>query len=421
MTAIVIMNGNLRVRDNPALHAACSEGSVIPVYLLELHSRSLGSNQVWWLSESLKNLSKSVKLVVRKGDPATAIKALLKESKAESVYWNDPIDQGERRFYNAIERAAVSMGADVAVGEGNVLVDPETMSTGGGGFFKVFTPFWTKCLRVLDPSKPLPAPRIRIGKALRSDPIPKVSHETLGVYWSPGEAGAQKNFKAFCSTKLAKYGTQRDLVGFDGTSRLSPHLRWGEISVREIYHTIKKSSSSGAKVFLSEIGFREFSYYLLHHFPKLGKENFRSEFNRFPWSSSASHMRKWTNGETGYPIVDAAMQQLHEMGWMHNRARMIVGSFLTKDLLIDWRKGEKVFWDLLVDGDPALNAFNWQWVAGCGVDAAPFFRIFNPTTQEKKFDPHGDYVSTWLDDEEIEPIVDHDEARKKALAIHKKL
>ena len=414
MRSVVIMNGNLRLHDNPALHAAAKEGETVLVYLLDLQARALGKNQQWWLDESLKALGKSAKLVVRAGDPASAIKKLLGQSKADSIYWNDSFNHEERRFYRAIEKVSIGLGVDVFVGEANHLVDPEELSSGSGGYYKVFSAFWKRSLSLIEPSKPLPAPKIACSSTFKSDSMPSIKGGALDQYWSPGEEGARKQFKKFCSKGLGGYAGNRDRVDLDGTSMLSPHLRWGEISVREIWHTLKGRS---ATAFLREMGFRDFAYYVMYHFPKLPRENFGEKFNRFPWKSGG--LSAWKGGKTGFPIVDAGMTQLVEMGWMHNRARMIVASFLTKDLQIDWRKGERFFWDQLVDGDPAINAYNWQWVAGTGIDAAPFFRIFNPETQSKKFDPQGNYVSEWIPDIDEEgypePIVDHDVARKEAL------
>jgi len=444
MTALVIMNGNLRLYDNPALDTAAKANmKIIPVFIYdEKFGRPLGSSHRFWLHHSLEALASSFKekntqLILRKGDFATTVTKLLKESGAETVFIGQPLDPKEEKVLRKLELEATA---------GNVLVDPEEIRPGQAPYYKVFSPFWKKCLQILEPPAPLSLPKWKTGPKLKSDSLSSwnlLKNHTctnLSNHWKPGEKEGRRQLDAFLKTDLFHYPQGRDLMGLDKTSRLSPYLRFGEVSVREIWHKLAKKRSHAAEVFLSEIGWREFATYLLYHFPRLGKENFQVKFDKFPWKGTPSQLKRWQNGETGYPIVDAGMRQLKETGWMHNRVRMIVGSFLVKDLLIDWRKGEAWFWDLLVDGDPALNTFNWQWVAGSGADAAPYFRIFNPTTQGEKFDPEGEYVRRWVSelshlegkkihapwnlDEKLDypdPIIDHKKARDLALSLFKKL
>ncbi len=403
---IVLFDHDLRLHDNPALVAAAKTGK--PLIFLYVHGsgRPLGRGQMWWLSHSLKALQKKIPLTIRKG----SLKEVVRTIDADALFANECYDPAR-----TLRLKKLPIVTEIL--PGNLLVHPEEIKP-----YKVFTPFWRQCLKQLDVPKPLPIPRFKLG--------PKLKSETLGANidfsnaWTPGEDQARKTLKSFVAKGLSTYHMLRDRPDFEGTSRLSPHIRWGEISVREIYHAVKSKKGLGPTTFLSEIGFREFSYHLLHHFPRLASENFNPKFDKFKWEGTPAQLKKWKEGKTGFPIIDAGMRQLKETGWMHNRIRMLVGSFLTKDLLIDWRKGETHFWDLLVDGDPALNAFNWQWVAGTGADAAPYFRIFNPWTQQKKFDPNGDYIHDWipeLDEDYIEPIVDHDERRKEALALYGKI
>jgi len=378
------------------------------------------------------------------------------ESGAVSVCWNSPPDPQQKSVFNKLDRYLKDLGVNTVVTPPNLLVDPKLIQTDQGKYYKVFTPFWRKCLKILTPPPPRGIPKWKCGSKLRSDNFSSIQllNSQLGSYWTPGESAARKRLKEFIKKDIYSYDTSRDLMSENRTSRLSAHLRWGEISINEVWSSIQSLISDNPKkaidTFISEIGFREFSYYLLHYFPELSTENFLPKFNHFPWEGVEKEFTSWKEGKTGYPIVDAGMRQLKETGWMHNRARMIVGSFLTKDLLIDWKKGEEWFWESLVDGDPALNAFNWQWVAGSGVDAAPYFRIFNPVLQGEKFDKNGEYARKWIPELEKIPgkkihqpwrlshselldyeisygetypkqIIDHAQARTKALEIFKKL
>jgi deoxyribodipyrimidine photo-lyase len=318
----------------------------------------------------------------------------------------------------------------------------------------VFTPFWRACRALPPPDTPRPAPG-KISKP-RTWPasiplddlelLPTIGWDAgLAAAWSPGEAGARQRLREFVAHGLTYYHEERNRPDHAGSSRLSPHLHFGEISPRQIRHAVARKRSTGAETFLTEIGWREFAQHVLYHFPHTADAPLRVPFRRFPWNSDRRALRAWQRGRTGYPIVDAGMRELWTTGWMHNRVRMIAGSFLTKDLLISWREGARWFWDTLVDADLASNTLGWQWVSGCGADAAPYFRIFNPVTQGEKFDPQGVYVRRWvpelarLPDRWIHrpwsapvdvlgaagvrlgrdyprPMVDHDQARRAALA-----
>lgn len=420
---IVLFDQDLRLYDNPALCAAAkSKRPLILAYIFSDEGRKVGSASRFWLHHSLKALQaqcrkRKAHLVLRKGTIRKSIEELIKESGAEALYWNQSFTRAAA--YEKLKSVKIACHCCT----GNLLMDPSSIQ-----FYKVFTPFWKRCLMLLDPPKPLAIPKWEAGPHLKSDDLTSwklldgnaSSH--LTKYWTPGEEGAREQWENFLEHGLKEYAAVRDRVDLDQTSHLSAHLHFGEISIREIWHTLQSRRGISKETFLKEIGFREFSYHLLHHFPDLPLQNFQSKFDRFKWKTDATLFKKWKEGKTGFPIVDAGMRQLKEMGWMHNRARMITASFLIKDLLIDWRAGEKWFWEHLVDADLALNAFNWQWVAGSGADAAPYFRIFNPQTQSEKFDPEADYAARWIPKgETFKPIVDHNDARIKALAAYKKI
>ena len=315
----------------------------------------------------------------------------------------------------------------------NLVAAPDALATKSGTCYRVFTPFWKAASALGDPAEPLPAPAKlqAAGAQLRS-----IDLDALGLLprrpdwsgglresWTPGASGAE-SLLSDVEDKLADYARHRDRPDIDATSRLSPHLHFGEISSRQVWHRIRQlelhaGATAGAEALARQLFWREFSAYLLYHFPLLPVEPLRPEFDYFPWSDNDDHLRAWQQGRTGFPIVDAGMRQLWHTGWMHNRVRMIVASFLVKDLMIPWQRGAEWFLDTLVDADLANNSAGWQWVAGCGTDAAPYFRIFNPEVQERKFDPEGDYVRRWVpdlgEDSYPQPIVDHRAARARAL------
>ncbi len=471
-TTILWLTRDLRLRDNPALHAAARNGSVVPVFILPDNDAvrwPLGGASKWGLAQSLRSLArdleaKGAKLILRRGDPAAILSALAKEVGAAAVYWSRAYEPDLIRAQE-VARAALE-AADVTVKRfgGRILFEPENVATKDGSPYKVFTPFYKAILARGGPPEPLPAPDTLPAPetwpesdALESWGLEPTKPDWAGglrATWTPGEQGAHERLSWFLDEAAADYAEMRDRPDIDGTSRMSPHLTWGEISPRQVWHAAEPRASSGAakgvESFLSEVVWREFSYHLLFHWPDLPDTSWRAEFREFPWDEDEQALRAWQRGRTGYPIVDAAMRQLYEIGWMHNRCRMIAASFLIKDLLIPWQRGEEWFRDTLVDADLASNSAGWQWAAGSGADAAPYFRIFNPVKQGERFDPEGAYVrkyvpelahmpakhihAPWdapanvlrdagvrLGETYPAPIVDHAAARKRALAAFEKI
>jgi deoxyribodipyrimidine photo-lyase len=455
--SIVWFRNDLRLADNPALLAGLGAGRpVVPVYVFDPKTdgiRPPGAASRWWLHHALTALDAALRrigsrLILRHGPAAQVIKQLASEHDVSAVYWNRAYDRGSRERDTRLKEALERRGVTAEGLKGNLLFEPWEVETTAGGPFKVFTAFWRACRALPSPATPLPAPKVLPA------PLQWPASENLSDWkllptrpdwagglregWIPGEKAAAQRLSAFLDGPLSDYRQARDAPAVDGTSRLSPHLAFGEISPRQVWHaTTTHDRSAAGEKFLTELGWREFANHLLHHFGDLARHNFRPEFDAFPWRDDKKALDAWQEGRTGYPIVDAGMRELWTTGWMHNRVRMIVASFLTKDLLIDWRTGERWFWDTLVDADPANNATGWQWVAGCGADAAPYFRVFNPTLQGEKFDPRGDYVRRWVPElagrpvETIHqpwaaqseraggypaPIVDHAAARVRALA-----
>ena len=414
--ALVWFRNDLRLADHPALLAGLGSGrTVVPVYVLDDESEGLrpaGAASRWWLHHSLQALDASLRtlgsrLILRRGAAQKVLEKLAAECDASAIYWNRAYDQGGRERDERIKKGFERHGLVAESLKGNLLFEPWEVRTAANGDFKVFTAFWRACRSLPSPGEPLPAPK-NLRPPERWPESDKVADWKLlptapdwagglRATWTPGEAAARERLEHFLDDALPRYREARDLPAETGTSRLSPHLAFGEVSPRQIWHAaMLRGHSAATDKFLSEIGWREFSYSLLFHHGNLAERNFRPEFDAFPWADKEPVIETWRLGRTGYPIVDAGLRELWTTGWMHNRVRMIVASFLTKDLLIDWRVGERWFWDTLVDADPANNAMGWQWVAGCGADAAPYFRIFNPVLQGKKFDPRGDYVRRWV-------------------------
>lgn len=417
--SIVWFRDDLRLADNPALCAAARSGhAVIAVFVLDETPplRPLGGAARWWLSRSLAALQArlrtlGVPLVLRRGDATTLLPALTRDLGATHVFWNRRHDARERAVDATVKRMLREAGITVASSNAALLRDPWEVKTQAGTPVKVFTPFW-RAHRALGPMHdPLAVPSLTGGvAAVASDRLedwglePRSPNWAQGfeAAWSPGEAGATRRLTDFLDGGLAGYAQDRNRPDMTSTSRLSPHLRFGEISPRQIWAAASHARDAGlapekdVDKFLAEVGWREFSYHLLHHWPDLPSANFNRRFDAFPWREDDRLLKAWQAGRTGYPIVDAGMRELWATGWMHNRVRMIVASFLIKHLMIDWRHGEAWFWDTLLDADHANNAASWQWVAGSGADAAPYFRIFNPMTQGESFDPNGDYVRRWV-------------------------
>ena len=423
--SIVWFRDDLRLSDQPALQAARESGApLICIYILDEDSpglRALGGASRWWLHHSLAALSADLektgaRLDILSGAAAPLIDTLAKASDASAIYWTRRYGGAEIAVDRDIKAAMTDAGLAVKSFNGQLLHEPWDVQTKTGEFFKVFTPFWRAAQALGEPAGPLPKPG-KLKSAEWPDKGPKrVALDQLGLLptkpdwaaglrktWSPGEKGAQARLAAFLDLRAKTYASMRDRPDHPGTSNLSPHLRFGEISPRQVWHATRHAHASGhvpaqdADKFLAEIGWREFAYHLLFHFPDLQTRNFQKKFDAFPWRDlDAAELAAWQKGKTGYPIVDAGMRELWQTGTMHNRVRMIAASFLVKDLLGDWRLGEQWYWDTLCDACPANNTASWQWVAGSGADAAPYFRIFNPTLQAQKFDPEGKYVRTYL-------------------------
>ncbi len=475
---IVWFRDDLRLSDHAALHAASETGTpLVCVFILDEDSAALrpprsrprGGASKWWLAQSLRALDASLKslgqtLVLRRGASADVLSKLAKETEAQSAFCIGVDIESEKKLEADVAAALGKNGVALKVFPSDLLVQPSRIRNAEGRGLRVFTPFWKRVLSMGDPSKPLPAPKkLSEGPKVKSDDLKSWKLEParpdwaggLRETWTPGEAAAQKRLKEFLDGGIKGYATLRDRPDRDNTSRLSPHLRFGEISPRQVWYAAnfaaarKPAIAKDVAKFVSELGWREFSRHLLHDLPQLAEKNLQDSFDDFPWKRDAKALRAWQRGLTGYPIVDAGMRELWHTGIMHNRVRMVVASFLVKHLLIDWRDGERWFWDTLVDADPGSNPASWQWVAGSGADAAPYFRVFNPILQGVKFDPDGVYVSKWipelakLDAKVIhqpweatpmelaaagitlgktypEPIVDHKVGRERALAAYQK-
>ena len=475
---IVWFRQDLRLQDNPALQAAIARGGVIvPVYIRDDDGEwgwKPGAASRWWLHHSLTALEASLRakgsrLVVRRGDTERVLRALVSAVGAGAVYWNRGYEPPAIAREGWLQAALAADGVEVQAFNASLLHEPESIANKQGRPFQVFGPFWRYCLE-----QPVASPQ-RLSTRLLPAPKawpPSVDVRELDLLpsggwdgnfyraWQPGEIGAGKRLRAFVSDGMANYFAARDLLSEDGTSRLSPHLHFGEISPRQVWAAVRAEGrargifppNKGAAVFLNEIGWREFAHHLLCHFPHTPEFPLRAEFANFPWAADpdGNKLRAWQQGRTGYPIVDAAMRQLWSIGWMHNRARMIVASFLVKHLRLPWQRGAEWFWDTLVDADLANNTLGWQWSAGSGADATPYFRIFSPLRQGLKFDSEGEYVRRWVPElaqvpakfihapwtapasalksagvalgkEYPFPLVDHATARREALAAFKQL
>lgn len=463
---------DLRIADNPALQAAAERGGpVVPLFVLddaEAGAWGFGGAQRWWLHHSLAALAadlgrRGLRLVLRRGRATEILPELARAAGAGAVYWNRCYEPWRIARDRALKQALAGDGLEVESFNAALLHEPWTVETKQGGPYAVYTPFW-RALQQRPVADPLPAPGPMTGlEGIEGDALddwnllPRRPDWAGGLReaWTPGEAAAQARLGAFLQHALADYAAERDRPDLDSTSRLSPHLHFGEIGPRQVWAAVQAflerrggpagQADGSVRKFLAELGWREFSHHLLYHHPALPEAPWRRQFRSFPWSDDEAAFRAWCRGRTGYPIVDAGMRQLRHEGWLHNRVRMIVASFLVKDLLVPWQRGEAWFRDTLVDADLANNAASWQWVAGCGADAAPYFRIFNPVLQGEKFDPHGDYLRRWLPElcalperwlhkpweapepvlraaglrlgrDYPEPMVDHRRARERALA-----
>jgi deoxyribodipyrimidine photo-lyase len=412
MTTLVWFRQDLRLGDNPALAAAAAQGPIVPVYILDETPglRPIGGAGRWWLHHSLAALSQVLGgLVLRRGVACDVLLDLVKTTGATRVVWNRCYEPQAIARDTAIKAALTAAGVAVESHNGSLLFEPWQVKTLNGGPFKVYSPFWRACLKI-PVAAPLAAPAIKLAThAAVSDELASWNltpskpdwAKSFATEWTPGEAGARTRLDEFLAKGVAGYGDLRNRPDLPNVSRLSPHLHWGEMSPRQAFAATQlavdtsRAPRGDADKFLSEIGWREFAYHLLYHFPTLPERNWKPAFDAYPWSEDTGHLKAWQSGQTGYPIVDAGMRELWATGYMHNRVRMIVASFLIKHLRIDWKQGEAWFWDTLLDADLANNAASWQWVAGSGADAAPYFRIFNPMDQGRKFDPDGVYVRRW--------------------------
>lgn len=465
-TTIVWYQRDLRVDDHAALARAAERGAVVPVYV---HTPGLGGRWTptgasnWWLHQSLTALDEQLSglgspLVCRVGDAAEALIGIARATDADTVVLVESIEPAAQEHDDAVEHALGRAGLEVERFGPNLIWPVGSVMTKAGDPYQVFSPFWRAGLGTGEPEEPVAGPKKLKPPARAVDSVgveglgllPEIDWaEEMRARWTPGERGAQAALKAFVRDRLDAYQEDRDRLDIPGWSAMSPHIHFGEISVRRLWHTVAGGPGwdghKGREHYLREVGWREFAQHLLNHFPHTPDEPLRGYFKQFPWSDKDDHLRAWQRGQTGYPVVDAAMRNLWAEGWMPNRARMIVASFLCKHLLIPWQRGAEWFWDTLVDADLGSNTLGWQWTAGCGADAAPYFRIFNPVSQGEKFDPEGDYVRRWvpelarLDTRSIhkpweageielsaagvvlgetypEPIVNHTRAREKALA-----
>jgi deoxyribodipyrimidine photo-lyase len=413
---IVWFRRDLRLADNAALTAAAkSDAPLLPLYILDDETPGdlrMGGASRWWLHGGLKALNESLggKLCLRKGRAAEVLGALLDETRAGAVHTAKGCDPWDASLQETAARLCEAKGASLSLHPGRLLFAPGEIVAGNGKPYRVFTPFWKACLAASEPRAPSKAPRLG-GFAestslclddLRLLPTRPDWAGGLRETWQPGEDAARERLADFIDGSLGDYASSRDSFGDDATSHLSPYLHFGEISPNQVWHAARHAGhaapgkSQGAEAFLRQLGWREFSAHLLYRFPDMPDKPLRPEFANFPWRTDKKALRAWQRGKTGYPIVDAAMRQLWHTGFMPNRMRMIVASFLVKHLLLPWQAGEAWFWDTLVDADLANNAASWQWVAGCGTDAAPYFRVFNPILQGRKFDPDGAYVRQWV-------------------------
>ncbi|MFN3890223.1 MAG: cryptochrome/photolyase family protein [Beijerinckiaceae bacterium] len=462
--ALVWFRDDLRLSDQPALLAAARTRR--PVVCLFLHDdgqscgRALGGAQRWWLHHSLAALSASLDRIGGRLDLVIAahdeLPSIAHKLGAAEVFWTRRYDARQIAVDQRVKKALTEAGVRAESFNGQLLREPWELATKTGGPFRVFTPFWKASLALGDVAAPAAAPRKLAAADWPASAPKRVMLDDLRLLprrpdwagglratWTPGETGAEERLADFLGGGLAQYADERDRPDKSSTSMLSPHLRFGEISVRRVLHAARHLEAQNPEIaknvakFASELGWREFSYHLIYHFPDFATRNFQDRFDAFPWRSDAAHLDAWRRGRTGYPIVDAGMRELWQTGFMHNRVRMIVASFLVKHLLIDWRAGEDWFWDTLCDADVANNPAGWQWVAGSGADAAPYFRVFNPFLQGEKFDPRGVYVRRFVPElsdvpdafvhrpwdapkgmvpaSYPAPIVEHGKARERAL------
>lgn len=461
---------DLRIGENPGLSAALADGRpVLPLFIYDEAGEGdwkLGGASKWWLHQSLCRLSEALEelgsgLVIRNGGSQDILTGLCQELGVKKVMWNRRYEPEIIKRDTSIKSGLQEVGIEVESFNGSLLLEPWEVKNKSGNPFKVFTPYWKQCKSQLSENELASTGAANYQHLCDEGRFPEsLDVEDLDLlpdiqwdaefydHWEPGEAAALKRLKEFTRKAFDDYSTNRDIPSIKGTSRLSPHLHFGEISPVQVWNHLASALPGDEwrhSQYVSEIGWREFAYHLIYHFPDTASKPLRPEFESFPWDNDQEHIRDWQRGMTGYPIVDAGMRELWATGWMHNRVRMIVASFLVKHLLVSWQEGSRWFWDTLVDADLASNSLGWQWAAGCGADAAPYFRIFNPILQGEKFDPEGKYIKRWvpeldkipvkylfqpwdlpetlqsalgcrIGEDYPEPIVDHKQARVAALA-----
>lgn len=415
---LVWFRKDLRLQDNPSLHAALTaKKEIIPVFIWDEEEGgqwSPGAASRWWLHYALESLGREIEklggnLILAKGKAVDLIPKIAQAHHADKVLYGRAYDPPGLATQEKVEESLDLAGIDTESFNASLLQEPWETKNGSGNPFQVFTPYWRKSRPIIyrEPAKYSP-PKLLFYKS----PIPKHSLDDLGLlpdhswhnkladHWVVTESAAHEQLERTVNEVTHSYATRRNHPSVDGTSRLSPYLAWGLISPRQICHGVLQADAEGSQrgenKFLVEIGWREFSYHLLYHFPSIPDQPLRPKYAAFPWLQDRENLKRWQFGNTGYPMVDAGMRQLYETGWMHNRVRMVVASFLVKHLLISWTEGARWFWDTLVDADLASNTQGWQWAAGCGADAAPYFRIFNPITQGEKFDTRGIYAKRWI-------------------------
>jgi len=474
MASLLWLDNDLRIHDHEALRAALADpGPVLPVFVWApetLGDWAPGAASRWWLHHSLQALQaqladRGAGLHLAQGDPGQRLRELAEAVDADTVHWTRRLGPERTRRDERVRQVLAEASLDVHVHDGRILHDPAEVETTSGGPYRVFTPFWDRFQAEVHVPRPQPAPEAIATPSsvpggcelvdLDLLPTPDWAHG-LRETWRPGEAGAHQRLATVVDDRLDAYLEARDRPDVEGTSRLSPHLAWGEISPRAVWWRVKDAILDGAvdpeaaRGFLRQVGWREFGYHLIHHFPQTPTEPLREKYENLPWRQAPDELERWRRGRTGFPLVDAGLRQLWHEGWIHNRVRMVVAAFLAKHLLLPWQEGAEWFWDTLVDADLANNTLGWQWAAGCGADAQPFFRMFNPMTQGEDHDPDGVYVRRWvpeladLPDEYLnrpweappevlaqadvelgedypEPIVDHGEARARAQSAYDRI
>ncbi len=406
---------DLRLTDNPALEHAVSRGNIIPFFILDdTHAKKweLGGASRWWLHQSLSALNTSLKnnVLFFQGDPLDIIPDIAHKTGADTIVWNRCYEPWRIKRDTKLKKLLADVDVEATSFNGSLLWEPWEILKKDNTPYKVFTPYYRRgCLGSDSPRLPKTAPQkinfskhdLKASSLSDLELMPTIPwHSQFNERWTPGEKGAAENLSAFLKNPVLSYKEDRNVPDIQGTSCLSPHLHFGEISPNQVWYAAlhaaePHSEDENLDCYLSELGWREFSYYLLYHFPTLPEKNFQKKFDHFSWGNQQKMLRAWQKGNTGIPIVDAGMRELWQTGYMHNRVRMIVGSFLVKNLLIHWRHGAAWFWDCLLDADLASNSASWQWVAGSGADAAPYFRIFNPVSQGERFDPEGHYVKMY--------------------------